>query len=1496
MSKQIDEKVVSMEFDNKRFEENVKTSMNTIDKLKKSLNFDSAAKGFESINEASKNVQFDSIASGVESLQNRFSTFGIVGMRVIENITDSVIRLSKKTMSFITEGIIQGGKKRAMNLENAHFQLQGLLKDEEAVSAVMKNVNDSVDGTAYSLDSAAKVAAQLAASGMRAGDQMFSSLRAVAGVAAMTNSEYDDIGRIFTKVSGQGRLMGDDLLSLSSRGMNAAATLGNYLHKTEAEVRDMVSKGKIGFATFSAAMDDAYGEHAKKANETLIGSLSNVKAALARIGAAFFTPLVKQNGVLVNLLNTVRERVNDVKAEVGPFADLFVNSVSKIAEKSNEFLKNLKVTNYVKSIYNSILAVKNIFNGLLSLLNPIGKAFREVFSPIDSSTLLQYSERLIDLTSKFKLSNEAAEKLRSTFNSFFSVCKSVINALKTLTERVYSSFSSVSTFDDMFLSLLSTVEKVGTKLGTFFVHIIDKIREGGPSLTKILDTLTTSIKNFGKNVFNFLGDSRVVEGGVLVALVYWLRKLLYTIQGTISRIKNLTSVGDAINKFLVQLSDTLFQMENQIRYDALTKMAGGILILAIAIKLLSTIDTMNLTKSLGAVIALMYSLVKAMDSIAPKLKSFSKNGGSLKNLLSSFAETKMIDTLSRSLLKFSIAILILSFAVKNLAGLDLAGLFKGLFGIGAIFLELAGFLKLMEKIGSKNFATKLIPFSVGILILSYALEKLGKLSWEEIGRGLSAMGGALTEMVAVIALLGKCAKGSSLAGAISILIISLSLNKIYDALKGFGSMSWNEIGRGLVAMGGALTELALIAGLLGKLGGLSSIVGAVSILIIAQALKPIGEVLSSIGQLSWSEIGRGLVGMGGALTELALITGLLGNLGGLGALLGAGSILLAVQGLGDLADALKKFGEMSWDEIGRGLTAMGAALGEVALGSLLNTLSGLGSKSIAEVAEPLGTLADSVSKWSGVTVPEGLGEQMSTLASAIRKFIFTGLGSKSIAEVAEPLGTLADSVAKWSGVTVPFGLGAQLVDLANGVYAFSATFAGGWSISEINGPFSNLADSVAKWKDVTIPYGIGAQLVDLANGVYAFSATFAGGWSMSQITEPLGTLADSVSKWSGVTVPADFKDNIERIVESIKQFSLLDAAKVAAIDEPLNKLSLAFQNFSSITGTGENLVTFATNIKSSGDKVSDIDSKAIDSASSMIDKFMNVIKKVNSIDTNNISSFVNAANELNNIKIDSIQIDSSNLSSTISSIKKAMESVSNAISSSKTSIDSATKTAVSGCAGAVREKIASMESAGKDLGDGLIRGINSKKQDVYNAGFELGQRAVQGEKDGQKSNSPSKLTIKAGKWLGEGLVIGIQKMGNSVYQSGYNLGETATDAISSTISRIADVLDSDIDTQPTIRPVLDLSDVSAGAGTINRMFGTNPSIGVLARVNSISSMMNSQNGSNKEVISAIKDLGNKLDNKSGDTYNFGDFTYDDGSNVSDAVRTLVRAVRIEGRK
>ena len=318
MSRTIDQKVVEMRFDNAQFEQNVKTSMGTLDNLKKSLNMDGATRGLENVNQAVNNMSFDKMASGIEALQDRFSTLGIIGMRVIQNLTDAAMSFVNKGLNFVTEGIVQGGIRRAMNLENAHFQLQGLLKDETKVQAVMKNVQDAVDGTAYGLDAAAKAASQFAASGLEAGDEMYRALRGIAGVAAMANTDYETIADIFTTVAGNGRLMGMQLQQLSNRGLNIPSILGKELGKTEVEIREMVTKGQISFQTFADAMDSAFGEHAKKANETFTGSISNIKSALGRIGALFISPLIEQNNPVIKFLNAIRERINDIKDGLKP--------------------------------------------------------------------------------------------------------------------------------------------------------------------------------------------------------------------------------------------------------------------------------------------------------------------------------------------------------------------------------------------------------------------------------------------------------------------------------------------------------------------------------------------------------------------------------------------------------------------------------------------------------------------------------------------------------------------------------------------------------------------------------------------------------------------------------------------------------------------------------------------------------------------------------------------------------------------------------------------------------------------------------------------------------------------------------------------------------------------------------------------------------------------------------------------------------------------------
>ena len=136
-----------------------------------------------------------------------------------------------------------------------------------------------------------------------------------------------------------------------------------------------------------------------------------------------------------------------------------------------------------------------------------------------------------------------------------------------------------------------------------------------------------------------------------------------------------------------------------------------------------------------------------------------------------------------------------------------------------------------------------------------------------------------------------------------------------------------------------------------------------------------------------------------------------------------------------------------------------------------------------------------------------------------------------------------------------------------------------------------------------------------------------------------------------------------------------------------------------------------------------------------------------------------------------------------------------------------------------------------------------------------------------------------------------------MYNTSEGLGKTAAGAITSTVAKIADVNSSGIDTQPTIRPVLDLSDIESGVGTMSSMLDMNSSVGVMSNVSAISSMMSqrNQNGANDDIVSAINKLSKKLDNVGGDTYSIGGITYDDGSNISEAVKSIVRAARVERR-
>jgi hypothetical protein len=179
----------------------------------------------------------------------------------------------------------------------------------------------------------------------------------------------------------------------------------------------------------------------------------------------------------------------------------------------------------------------------------------------------------------------------------------------------------------------------------------------------------------------------------------------------------------------------------------------------------------------------------------------------------------------------------------------------------------------------------------------------------------------------------------------------------------------------------------------------------------------------------------------------------------------------------------------------------------------------------------------------------------------------------------------------------------------------------------------------------------------------------------------------------------------------------------------------------------------------------------------------------------------------------------------------------------------------------------------------------------------MAQAALRAAKEALDEHSPSKEFYKVGAFAGQGFVNAFVDYESVAFGAGSRMAAAATSGLNQTVSRISDIIDGDIDVQPVIRPVLDLSDVRSGASAIGGMFGFRPSVGVLATAGSISASMNArgQNGFNDDVVSAINKLGKSLGNTGNTYYTVEGVTYDDGSNIADAVKSIARAAIRERR-
>lgn len=626
--------------------------------------------------------------------------------------------------------------------------------------------------------------------------------------------------------------------------------------------------------------------------------------------------------------------------------------------------------------------------------------------------------------------------------------------------------------------------------------------------------------------------------------------------------------------------------------------------------------------------------------------------------------------------------------------------------------------------------------------------------------------------------------------------------------------------------------------------------------------------------------------------------------------------------------------------------------------SLLNEDLMTGVKALAETVLILtaANVIEGLTSWfaGGSSLAE-FGGQLAGLGTNLNQFV-TNLGEfdetkvqtvtcasnaiKALAQAAETLPNEGGWAGKILGENSIATFGSYLPDLGTNLNAF-ATNLGTFDDSHLQTITcaSNAIKAMAEAADTLPNEGgwaaailgensiatFGSYLPDLGTNLAGFASNL-GTFTEDQVNT-VGCAANAIkvmaeaanqipneggwaAKIFGDNSLATFGSNIEGLGTNLKNFAsnlgTFDDSKVTTVKyavKAINALAgLADTDLKAakkhLDGFGDNIVNLSKNIKSFVSEMPGND--GVSSAISNLDKILAAIEDIATADASVVKDFTDS---LSKIGKDSIKkfVEAFTSSSAKTDVKKAakdlMSQAVKGIEDKKKDVKTAVEDIVKAAAKKIKDLNSSFYDAGVNVVKGFVNGIKDNKYLATNAGSSLGKAALKAAKEALKEKSPSRAFYEVGDYAGQGFVNALDDYASIAYRSGSEMADSARQGLSRAISKIGNLINSDIDPNPTIRPVLDLSNVRTGIDAIGNMLDMESSVGVMTNVGAINTMMrqNRQNGQNGDVISAIDKLRDSLGKSGNTTYVIDGITYDDGSNVSDAVRTLVRAAKVERR-
>ena len=1024
--------------------------------------------------------------------------------------------------------------------------------------------------------------------------------------------------------------------------------------------------------------------------------------------------------------------------------------------------------------------------------------------------------------------------------------------LERLHERMGQVVSGAETFGDVMANVFGSIGDAFTDFITStgfdeFLTVFGSLWDG---LKTIGQGVLDACKSIGGGMADVTGEINfdqvfdVVNGGLIAGILVGIKKFIGDLGSTFDE---LGGIIGKVSGILDSVRGCFEAYQQKIQADTLLTIAGAIGLLAASILVVASIDSEKLATSLGAITALFADLIASMS------------------LLDKMSGTKGAAQAASAMVSMSLAVVLLAAALKTVAAIDSDKLTGGIAGVTGLAGVVVAAAKLMSSDTKKVMkgATSLIAFSAAITILASACADLSELSWEELAKGLVGVGVLMAE-VSVFLNTAKFGK-NAISTATGIVILSSAIKILASACGDFASMSWGDIAKGLVAVGALLTELSLFTNLTGNAKHVIST--GTAMVLLGAAMKIFASAVKDFSGMDWEELGRGLLGMAGALTAVTVAVNLMPkNMVGIGTGLIAVSAAIVI-----LAEALKTMGKMSWEQVAKGLTTLGGSMTILAVGlnAMKGTLAGASAMLVASAALAVMTPVLSI---LGAMSWEAIAKGLIAIAGA---FTVIGVAGAVLTPIMPAILGLGGAFAL-IGVGVA-AIGAGLLAAGLGLTALAAGFTALAAIGTVGATAVVAALTIIITGVADL---IPAIVEKIAEGIIVFCEALAAG--IPAICDAVVTIVSAVVSALVETVPT-VVEGIFVLLYSVLTTLVEYTPKIvqAAFDILLGCLKVISDNISMVVQTAIDIVLgFIDGIAK---KLPDV----IQAGFNLLLSFINGI--TNAINTNT-PLLVDAMKELALALVDAailvitggvdlfkeagqkimdtglikgIKDKVSSLCATVgNAISKAIQKVKDKfkdwldvgkklVSKMVDGIKGATTTVadvvgkfMSDGMKKVTDKLSDWTTAGGDLIKGFIKGIKDAAGGVIEAAKGVVSDALEGAKRLLGIKSPSREFAKVGRWSDEGLVVGLKTYSGRVTDAAKDVGRGALTAMSDAISGISDIVNDEMDAEPTIRPVLDLSNIESGTRSIDAMLSRAHAVDVNTRMNDRYGTIDSETMSN----------------------------------------------------